>query len=341
MTQSTTLTLQYAADDLIGPLLLCICGAILLYGIVLAQIIYYWSTYSADPPRVKLWVIVLGVLETAHTALCVHLIYYYTVSHYGQFDVLARIVWSLGVSVIIEVVIVGFSQAFYLHRIWHITNRNRTITAALTVLVLSYMGVALAVSSTALKYETWLELETSDVVRTMGNCTWVLCALADTMITSTLVYYLWRRGKFTIDRTQKMIRTLIHYSISTGALTALASLVILICYNVLPKDILFGGLLELLTKLYANSVLAMLNARRRVASSAVPTAAEVTCDAPGAVELSRLQWAAASSVPATVSLPAFCVSSETTGYRGYGDAFGTPMRNEDAGEVKDDMMAYA
>ncbi|KAI0341032.1 hypothetical protein BDW22DRAFT_1430210 [Trametopsis cervina] len=349
MADSTTApTLQSLGEDLMGPLLLCVCAAILLYGIFLAQMIYYWSTYGTDTPRLKLWVAVLGVLETTHTAVCIHVLYYYFVSHYGQFDVLAQIVWSSGVSVTLEVVIVGFTQAFYVYRIWHITNKNKAIIAALSSVVLGCIGVGFATSSLALKYDTWLELETSAVFRATGNSTWALCVLADTMITGTLVYYLWRGRTASIGRTKKMIRKLIHYSISTGAVTAVASLVVLICYNALPQNILFGGLLEILTKLYANSALAMLNARRRVASSAAPTTvatATAARYAPGTVELSRLQWAAASSVTATThggrsEKP----PGETTGFGESDDAFDAPMHDDlevEGGEVKGDVMTFA
>ncbi|KAI0341049.1 hypothetical protein BDW22DRAFT_318346 [Trametopsis cervina] len=140
------------ASSLTGPLLLCVCAAILLYGIFLAQTIFYWGTYTKDELRVKLWVVVLSLLETAHTIVCIHVLYYYFVAHYGEYAILEQIVWSSGVSIALEVSIVGLVQGFYVYRIWHITNKSKLITFALLFVITFCIVVGIRTSPPQLLY---------------------------------------------------------------------------------------------------------------------------------------------------------------------------------------------
>ncbi|KAI0341048.1 hypothetical protein BDW22DRAFT_318205 [Trametopsis cervina] len=139
-------------------------------------------------------------------------------------------------------------------------------------------------------------------------------------------------------RTKNMLKKLIHYSVTTGALTALTSLIVLICYNALPKNILFGGLLEVLSKLYANSSLAMLNARRRVSAGAMGTMTALSVPNPsnannnnlsirfgrGRRRMSAIRWAVASE---TKDMRTF---GEETEAEAEVDTFGTAAAQDSA-----------
>ncbi|KAI0341042.1 hypothetical protein BDW22DRAFT_317834 [Trametopsis cervina] len=276
--------LSNAVATLMGPLLITIFFAVLLYGIFLAQVFYYWTTYEGNKLPIKLWICVLCVLETTHTIICIHFIYHYFVLHYGDPVALKEIVWSIGASVSVEIVIVGFTQGFYVYRIWHISNKNRVITIILAIIVSMRVVISLFTSALTISFGTWVALQNSRLFRITANIGWVLCGLADTTITLTLIYYLYRGRKVCIGRTQNMLRKLAHYSITTGAVTLITSMVVLITFNLLKGNLLFGGLLEVLSKLYANSSLAMLNARRNVASTAANNE-KIT------LELSRIRWA--------------------------------------------------
>ncbi|KAI0341076.1 hypothetical protein BDW22DRAFT_323735 [Trametopsis cervina] len=84
-------------ETFIGPLLIAICIAILLYGTFLAQVLFYWTTYSNDRAPIKIWVAILSVLETVHTIACVHMLYYYFAAHFGDTTIIEHVIWSAGV----------------------------------------------------------------------------------------------------------------------------------------------------------------------------------------------------------------------------------------------------
>ncbi|KAI0776353.1 hypothetical protein BC629DRAFT_1525749 [Irpex lacteus] len=50
---------------------------------------------------------------------------------------------------------------------------------------------------------------------------------------------------------------LMYYALSAGALTMITSTIALICFNASKTTIAFVGVLEVMTKVYANSMLAM------------------------------------------------------------------------------------
>ncbi|KAI0826473.1 hypothetical protein BC629DRAFT_1456573 [Irpex lacteus] len=57
--------------------------------------------------------------------------------------------------------------------------------------------------------------------------------------------------------TKSIIYKLMYYALSAGALTMITSTIALICFNASKTTISFVGVLEVMTKVYANSMLAM------------------------------------------------------------------------------------
>ncbi|KAJ3484411.1 hypothetical protein NLI96_g5671 [Meripilus lineatus] len=67
-----------------------------------------------------------------------------------------------------------------------------------------------------------------------------------------------------IPRTQTVIRTLIIYAINTGALTSLSAISCLIAFAASPSTPIFQVFYLILPELYLNSLLATLNARKKL-----------------------------------------------------------------------------
>ncbi|KAI0341092.1 hypothetical protein BDW22DRAFT_1346399 [Trametopsis cervina] len=281
-----------ALETLVGPLLITVCIAFMLYGIFLAQVLFYWTTYKNDRAPIKVWVVILSLLETSHTILCVHFLYYYFVAHFGDSAITERVVWSAGLSATLGVPITLLTLSFYIYRIWHDT------------------------STFPLKSHLWSVLEASKTFRILANVSWVNNAVTDIVVTLTLVYYLYRNRQVGV-RTKNMIGKLIHYSVTTGLLAVIGSLLLLISfsliqicqqYNVVPHSLLFAGLIEALSKLYANSALAMLNARRIVASTSAENGSDV-------IELSQSRVASQGVPDSFISSTTVAHISEETAKR--------------------------
>ncbi|KAG6918476.1 hypothetical protein DXG01_014103 [Tephrocybe rancida] len=88
-------------------------------------------------------------------------------------------------------------------------------------------------------------------------------AVIDLVIAIAMCYYLFR-SKSGFSGTNSKIIMIIRMILISGFLTSACSLTALICYATMPNTLVFLGIEFLLTKLYINSFLAMLNARQTV-----------------------------------------------------------------------------
>ncbi|KAF8718289.1 hypothetical protein AX14_011933 [Amanita brunnescens Koide BX004] len=68
----------------------------------------------------------------------------------------------------------------------------------------------------------------------------------------------------TIGETKSMLWIIMRYVLISGTLTSMCSLAGLIIFCVMPNNLIFLGVTFVVTKLYINSYLAMLNARKSI-----------------------------------------------------------------------------
>ncbi|KAF4612444.1 hypothetical protein D9613_003975 [Agrocybe pediades] len=69
-------------------------------------------------------------------------------------------------------------------------------------------------------------------------------------------------GSGTESRSESVLETIIQYFIGSGLLTSLAAIMCIVLYVAQPNTLIYLGLELSVTRLYANSVLAMSNARK-------------------------------------------------------------------------------
>ncbi|KAF9069354.1 hypothetical protein BDP27DRAFT_1325740 [Rhodocollybia butyracea] len=109
----------------------------------------------------------------------------------------------------------------------------------------------------------------SDKLGDLGTAALSTAIAADISITCSLLFYM-NRFRSTVSeedyanrRTLPMINRLMFYLINVGAVTSLTDIVTLVLSDVLihPSNLKFYALFEVVGNLYANSLLATLNAR--------------------------------------------------------------------------------
>jgi len=86
-------------------------------------------------------------------------------------------------------------------------------------------------------------------------------SLADVIITFGMCFYLQesRHGLGTLD---DVISSIIIYTVNHGALTCVSTIVSMICFLTMPKNLIFMALHFAISKMYALSLLATLNSRQ-------------------------------------------------------------------------------
>ncbi|KAF8154278.1 hypothetical protein B0H34DRAFT_83797 [Crassisporium funariophilum] len=88
-------------------------------------------------------------------------------------------------------------------------------------------------------------------------------ALIDCAIAAAMCMILHKSSGGT-RRSETVLETLIQYFIGTGLLTSFAAIMVIILYVASPNTLLYLGMEFSVTRLYANSILAMFNARQHL-----------------------------------------------------------------------------
>ncbi|CDO76359.1 hypothetical protein BN946_scf185011.g23 [Trametes cinnabarina] len=270
-------------DDVIGALLIEVCLACILYGVTTLQTFLYYQTFSEDSRFLKGMVGAVWVMETLHTALCMELVYTYSVTHFGDYDFLGNIYWGAGASILvgvryllpsapnqiqaklfIKVFISAAVHAFYIRRVWIMSSGSIPVTAFISVLALCRFGCGVGSFILSLKITEWapFRINVSPLVTIALG---LGCASAvDVLVALTLSYYIQRgRGKWEsgTQESDSRIDTVLIYAVNTGAITAISSVLSVILFATQKKSLVFLGLVEIQSKLYANSFLGSLNVR--------------------------------------------------------------------------------
>jgi len=244
----------------LGAAFIGMVASTLLFGVSNLQTYIYYIQYPRDWIVYKVSVGTLWVLDAFNLALTIHAMYYYLILHFQNVDALVHVVWSFKLQTIMNVPIIVMVQSLYALRLWRLNYRRDWIPRLmpLTVLIGTVIGTVLAVRTCQLKFFTELPSMAWITYAAFGSAVAV-----DSILAATTVYYL-RRSRGEFEATNSRIAKLVFWTLSTGIITSVCSLIALITYALFPHKLYFLAIEFLLTKLYMNSLLAMLNARKSI-----------------------------------------------------------------------------
>ncbi|KAI0248843.1 hypothetical protein BJV78DRAFT_768053 [Lactifluus subvellereus] len=245
-----------------GAILLGCFGAAILSGILSLQTCLYFRLYPKDRLPNKALVVVVWVLDATHTCLIFSSAWTYLIANFGEVEehgVAAYVPLPLALSIAATVVVTLITHLYFLRRLLNLSHNNWFIVGPLLVLAIARGASGLVATVELARLGSFIAcLAKYKSVITLGPS---IAAAVDIGITAGMCFYLQeqRIGFGTMD---EVIDTLIVYTINNGSLTCIYTIVVLICWLILPHTLVFIGLHFALSKLYANSVLAMLNMRQ-------------------------------------------------------------------------------
>ncbi|KAF8128176.1 hypothetical protein EV363DRAFT_1221732 [Boletus edulis] len=280
-----------ALDNTFGAFLIGVVVSATLYGVTIIQTWYYYNRYPSDPWYIKL--LVAGVLlsDTCHQALITHTVYTYLVTDFETPTALANIVWSLIVGYLllrrlslthfllqVEVFFNGFTalfvQSFLAMRVYRLSSKSRLATGSVMVLVIgefilvavyaiqAYVSplflLACCSHAFSLQFHTFVQLSSLKALSMSVNA---VAAAGDVLIAIFLCTLL-QKSRTGFRRSDNMINKLIVFSINTGLLTSICAVASLISITAWPNTFIYIAFYFCLGRLYCNSLLATLNARK-------------------------------------------------------------------------------
>ncbi|KAJ7050329.1 hypothetical protein C8F01DRAFT_1264212 [Mycena amicta] len=253
----------FDAGPTIGALLVGTLCSYILYGITNTQLYLYFGRFPDDKIGLKLLVCVVWLFETAHVVCIGHVMYTYAVLEYGNpFSLLGKVPVSLAVSIVLGAIITAFVQGFFAFRIWTLAPNYavRLIPiliwiSAFVYLLASFADTSLAIKAvnipTFIQQYSWLLLGP-----------WIINLVNDNTITVSLVVLLLMSRKRGIDKTTALVDKLIKWTIETGMITSIFSILNLAFYQKERGNFIWVGIQIVKARLFANSLLASLNSRQ-------------------------------------------------------------------------------
>ncbi|KAH7907136.1 hypothetical protein BJ138DRAFT_533211 [Hygrophoropsis aurantiaca] len=143
----------------------------------------------------------------------------------------------------------------------HVISKHRIIPALFWLVCLAQLAASFGLGSYGIKYHDSLQHVLADFAWLIQGGI-ILGAVCDTLVAAMMCYYLRREKSIAITRTALLLNRLMKYTIETGVLTSLTNLIIVICYLTMPTNMIWLSVFLILAEVYANALLANLNARQ-------------------------------------------------------------------------------
>ncbi|KIM67816.1 hypothetical protein SCLCIDRAFT_1209960 [Scleroderma citrinum Foug A] len=241
-----------------GAYLLGVIMSAILYGVTMVQTWFYYLGYPADPWHIKTLVLAVFISDTIHQALITHSAYVYLVTDITAPTQLGSIVCCLIVEVLFNAITAFLVQCFLTMRVYRLSNKSIIATVSVLIVVTAQFVMSVIYVSKSISFTTFAQLETLKTLSSAINAT---TAVSDVMIAACLCFLL-QKSRTGFRRSDNMINKLIIFSINTGLMTSLFAIASLVSISVRPDAFIYIAFYFCLGRMYCNSLLATLNARR-------------------------------------------------------------------------------
>ncbi|KAE9410648.1 hypothetical protein BT96DRAFT_871622 [Gymnopus androsaceus JB14] len=260
-------------DSSLGALFIGIILSTAVYGVTCLQAYNYFMHHSFnDRWFLKLFVIVLWVVDTLHVALLAIFYYGYTVTNFGDYEFLAKVYWPLTIQVLIGDIITVAIHMFFACRIYLLSGKKLVIPSAICLIDLAQFCECFKRPRVFLNVHVMdLALATAKNCNLLLNCPQFLNLgllpisigmTDDTIVTASMIYYL-RKSRSSFKQTNHIVNTLVTYTINTGLLTTIFTLACLLLLSIQdsPTSLIFALFFFIEVRLYTCSFMSVLNSR--------------------------------------------------------------------------------
>ncbi|PBK73334.1 hypothetical protein ARMSODRAFT_628808 [Armillaria solidipes] len=250
-------------DNTLGVFAIGATLANILFGITCLQSVLYYKNYPNDEWFYKASVGLIWVLDAFDVAVTTHASYFYAIKNFGNIQVLTQgdIVWSFKLHILICVLVRILVQAMYALRLWKVgQNFHQGIPWLIVIITASNAACGIYLIKDVYLISSFSETST---IKSALISMFVSSVVAEFVVSIAMCYCL-DRGKSTsvFPNTIATLMTLMRMILMSGFITSFYSIIILVTFLVWPDTLIFLGIDCLLPKLFINSLLAMLNARR-------------------------------------------------------------------------------
>jgi len=229
----------------------------MLYGVTTLQLYMYFVTYPNDAQRFKILAVITWILDSASMGLVASAMYGYLVTDMGNPLARIRVNRALDLDPALMGVLAFLTHGFLGTRVWLVCKKNMFLAGILAVLSCTALSLSIASSVIAFRFELWTERH---AMKSLGLAGTALVVVLDTLIATILcVYLLMQRA--TGKNVRRIVRGVCVLAINTGLTSSLLSILNIVTFFAFPNSMIFLATNFVFTKVYANCLLANLNAR--------------------------------------------------------------------------------
>ncbi|EIW61832.1 uncharacterized protein TRAVEDRAFT_35274 [Trametes versicolor FP-101664 SS1] len=228
-------------DATMGPLLI---------GVILAAMYYYFTRYSRDPWSIKFLVIAVWTTDSIHQALISHTVYWYLITEYGNPTALTLLSKTIIVEVFFNAFTGLFVQSFFAARIWKLSGNKLYLVIPVAMLIAGEFGT--------LQMETFVDLVQIKGLSISINAFAAAGDVTIAAILCTILHY----SRTGFSKSNTLINRLMVFAVNTGLLTSVCACLSLITIVALPNTFVYITFFFLVGRMYSNSLMATLNARK-------------------------------------------------------------------------------
>ncbi|KAF8346135.1 hypothetical protein F5887DRAFT_962847 [Amanita rubescens] len=244
-----------------GALLLGTMFASFLSGGTTVQTIVYLKLFPEDNSFTKGLVTAIWALDISHTALIWYGAWIFLIQYFGDTSKITTIPLCIALTIIFTAVLTLLVYFHYIQRIYQLSKGNIWICVPIVVLAMFRVGSACATSAEMIRFNTLPAFRSR--YAWLFSLGLAISAVVDIIITITLftLLYMSRSKSLSLN---SVIDSLILYTFEIGSLTGAATIVAMVFWLAVTDNLIFLGLHFIISKLYANSLMASLNARLKL-----------------------------------------------------------------------------
>ncbi|KAJ7440957.1 hypothetical protein FB451DRAFT_1377401, partial [Mycena latifolia] len=262
-----------ALDSTLGAIEIGGVLAVYLFGIETLQAFYYFRNYPKDSLWLKTAVAAVCFLELGHTISIWHAIYSLTVTFYCQPKHLETPPYSFDMTILFSaltyIIVQRYRESLLMQGFF--ANRVRILSGTLVIPIICWvMTFFRAAANFAAMGVQWANpniVELSERLKWPMSIALSLGVTVDIVVVVAMCYWLRKIRATRFERTKRMADTLILWSIETGLLTSVSSIILTILFFS-RSDLLWFPFYLVQVKLFSNGLLASLNGRQRFRSPA-------------------------------------------------------------------------
>lgn len=251
-----------ALDDTMGALLICTVVSACFQGITVLCSWEYFVDHTKDRAIKKVIVTAVCFIDTLHQIFITHALYIYLVKGFSDPAIMMRLLWSFLSQILLAALQGLLCQGFFTWRVWVVSQKNKVLCAIIAALVVGNFVVALYYFGRSVHFKSLAELwQLKDIAELL-----VIGYSANIFITASLLFMHFRKTTPS-EQTDRLVDKFTLWVLTSGLLTSLVGIFCFITEVVWPHSLLSAAMYTILCRVYAVSVLTVLNSRMQLGPS--------------------------------------------------------------------------